>query len=125
MKRSAAVSPTALPIAKIRPVIIPGIAAGTTTRVTVCHLVAPSAKLDSLKDSGTDLMASSEARIIVGRIMKVTVSVPESKPTPISKYITKSIKPNSPKMIDGIPANVSVPNLRISLKRLCRAYSVK
>ncbi len=43
MNKIGAVSPAALPTARIIPVMIPGSAFGSTTRRTVCHLVAPSA----------------------------------------------------------------------------------
>ena len=40
---SGAVSPIARESARIEPVAIPGIAAGSTWRETTCHWVAPSA----------------------------------------------------------------------------------
>ena len=42
VKRSAADSPTIRPIARIRPVMIPGIADGRRIVRIVCHLPAPS-----------------------------------------------------------------------------------
>jgi hypothetical protein len=38
--------------------------------------------------------------------------------------MTKKTKPNSPKMMEGIPAKQSVPNRMIKLIRLSRVYSL-
>ena len=48
-----AVSPATLPILRIEPVTIPGMAAGSTTCLIVCHLLTPSAREDSLYSFGT------------------------------------------------------------------------
>ena len=110
---TAAVSPITLPIPNIIPVIIPGIAAGITTLYIVCHLVAPKAKLPSLYDTGTALIASSEVLIIVGIIIKVRVSPPDTMEYFKLRATTKNTYPNKPNIIEGTPANDSVPNLMI------------
>ena len=48
-----AVSPATLPILRMIPVIMPGIAAGKTTCFIVCHLLTPRAREDSLYSFGT------------------------------------------------------------------------
>ena len=44
VKRSAALSPTILPIDKIQPVTIPSMADGSTTVLIIYHFPAPNAK---------------------------------------------------------------------------------
>ena len=65
--RTVIVSPTALPIPSITAAIIPEEAAGITTFHIVCHLVAPRAREAILYSLGTEVIASSEIEIIVGR----------------------------------------------------------
>ncbi|SRR5699024_3382617 len=55
---NGAVSPNALDKANMVPVNIPGIEAGNTTFLIVCHLVLPKPKEASLIDEGTDFSAS-------------------------------------------------------------------
>ena len=64
---SGAVSPTARESARIEPVAIPGIAAGSTCRQTTCHFVAPSANAPCRMESGTARMASLDDTTTVGR----------------------------------------------------------
>ena len=105
--------------------MIPGMAAGTMTLIVVCHFVAPRARLPSRRERETLRIASSEVRMIVGSSMIVMVSVPEIRPIPILRIVTKTMKPKSPKMIEGIPARVSVPKRRILTSIPCRVYSVR
>src|SRR5208337_1314744 len=96
VKITAAVSLTALPMLSMMPVRMPGAAEGMMTRVTVSHLVAPREKLTILRFFGTDLMASSLVRMIVGNTIMATVSVPERRDQPIPSFITKKMNPKSP-----------------------------
>ncbi len=67
--RTAMVSPIALPIPRMIAAAIPDSAAGTITRLIVCHRVAPMAREPSRNSHGTELIASSETLMIVGRAM--------------------------------------------------------
>ena len=60
-----------------------------------------------------------------GRIMLASVSAPERIDQPIFNRITKKEKPNRPKIIDGIPAKLSVPKRTILEKAPSRVYSVR
>ena len=66
-------------MAKITPDKMPGTALGSTMRNTVRSLPAPSPKLPSRKESGTEMSASSVVRMISGKIMMATVNAPASK----------------------------------------------
>jgi hypothetical protein len=113
VKRIGAVSPAARPILKIAPVRIPGRAVGKTTFLIVCHFVAPKAKEASLKEEGTELIASSDALIITGRMSIPRVSEPESTETPKPKSLTNIASPKSPKTTEGTPARLLMPILII------------
>ena len=78
VKISAAVSPHIRPVARITPESIPGIAGGRTILKTVRSFPAPSPKLPSLYESGTDLSASSVVLITSGKIIIARVRAPES-----------------------------------------------
>ena len=67
--RTAMVSPTALPIPRMMAAAMPERAAGTITRLIVCHRVAPMASEPSRNSCGTELIASSDTLTIVGRAM--------------------------------------------------------
>ncbi len=73
---SAAVSPTTLPLARITPDKIPGIATGRITLKIVLNFPAPRAKLASLNESFTDNNASSVERMINGKTIMVDVNTP-------------------------------------------------
>ena len=54
-------------------------------------------------------MASSDVRMMVGRIMKARVSPPQRMDQPNLSVVTKKMKPKRPKMIEGMPARQSAP----------------
>jgi hypothetical protein len=81
---SGAVSPMARDSARITPVAMPGIDAGSTWRQIVCHFVAPSARAPSRIDGGTARIASREAMITTGRTSRPSVSEPDSTTRPRS-----------------------------------------
>ena len=54
---------------------IPDDAAGNTTLVLVSHLVAPNAKLASLRSLETELMASSDIVRIMGKTITETTNI--------------------------------------------------
>ncbi len=62
---------------------------------------------------------------MVGRIITARVKPPESIDQPKLRCITKKINPNSPKMMEGIPARQSVPKRIIRLIWLSLVYSVR
>ena len=107
----AAVSPTILPTAKIIHASIPGTAEGRTILNTVLSFPAPSPKLPSLKEFGTDFRASSVVLIISGRIIIARVKAPAIMENPQPNVSTKKSSPNRPYTIDGIPDRVSVVSL--------------
>ena len=113
VKISAALSPTILPIARITPDKIPGTAAGKTITNIVLSFPAPKPKLPSLNESGTAISASSVVLIIVGKTIIASVKTPAINEYPQCKARTNARKPNKPKTIEGIPANVSVVTLMI------------
>ena len=104
---TTAVSPTARPIASTMPVMMRGVAAGSTILLTVCHLVAPSPYDPQRMYLGTDRIASSVARMMIGSMRSESASAAEiiESPSPIAS--TKSAKPNNPITIDGTLASES------------------
>jgi hypothetical protein len=94
------------------PVIMPGNAEGNTTNQVVSHFVAPTPKEASLQDFGTPFSASSVAVTMNGRDRQVIVKAP-AKILACPTRVTNKATPNSPKMMDGIPA------------KLLRAYRIK
>ena len=74
--KSAAVSPTIRPMARIIPERIPGTAAGRTTLNMVLNLPVPRAKLPSLYESGTASSASLVVLNIVGSTIIAAVAAP-------------------------------------------------
>ena len=93
---SGAVSPIARESARIEPVAMPGIAAGSTWRETTCHCVAPSAYAPCLIESGTDLIASRAAMITVGSTSSVRIIAPASSTRPIPMPRTRKARPRMP-----------------------------
>ena len=81
---SGAVSPSARETARITPVAIPGIEAGSTWRRIVCHLVAPSASEPWRIESGTARIASRAAMITIGSTSRARVSEPAARMKPRS-----------------------------------------
>ena len=103
---TAAASEIARVKPKIIPVMIPGNAAGKTTPVIVCHLVAPKPKLPSLYKLGTEDTVTSATWKIVGSAMNANIIPPQRTEYPKFNVITNNCKPNKPKIIDGMDANV-------------------
>ena len=103
-----AASPMILLIARILPVIIPGIAEGNTWSLVTCHLVQPTPYADSLRDLGTLLSASWPANTMIGiaitPIVKPATRTEGPRPQPIPPCLTKIANPNIPKTIEGTPA---------------------
>ena len=91
-----AVSPKALAKLIIPPVIQPGRAVGKTTLQIVCHLLAPKARLASLKEAGTDCNASIEAVITHGRAITDKVKMADKSEVLKEKKFTKTARPNMP-----------------------------
>src|SRR5210317_2100602 len=75
---TAMVSPIARPTPSINAARMPEDAAGNTTFVTVCQLVAPRARDASLYDLGTALKLSSVKVIRFGRIIMASTITPAS-----------------------------------------------
>ncbi len=73
---SGAASPSARETARITPVAMPGIAAGSTWRRIVCHCVAPSASEPSRIEGGTARIASRAAMITIGSTSSARVIAP-------------------------------------------------
>ena len=71
--RIGAASPIARPIARIAPVMIPGIAAGRQMFLTVCQRVAPRPREASLSDGETARSASWEAMMMIGKMTNASV----------------------------------------------------
>ena len=69
---TAMVSPIALEMARMKEAMMPDSAAGTTVRVAVSILVAPSAYAPARSERGTALMASSDSDDTMGTIMMPT-----------------------------------------------------
>ncbi len=74
MNRIGATSPAPRLTARIVPVRMPGAACGTTTCMTVCNLVAPSASDASRSSRGTARSASSVATMTTGSVSTAMVS---------------------------------------------------
>src|SRR5512145_1008992 len=120
-----AVSPAARPMPKMEPVKMPGMALGNTILKVVCHLETPSDKDASRNVCGTDLSASSEAPMIVGRIKNPSVSDPDKMLDPNLRKMTKKPSPNNPKTTEGTPARQLMPTLMKRTTLPCLAYSVR
>ena len=120
---TAMVSPRALPVPRMMAAVIPEKAEGITTRLMVCHRVAPMARLPSRNSRGTALMASSETEVMVGRAMTARRMDPASqvRPDARSKVTRRTsvriIRPKKPYTTDGIPARSSMAGLRTLLVR--------
>ena len=67
-------------MARIIPVMMPGIARGSTMRWIVCHLLAPQAKDPSRIERGTAANASSVATITTGSVSSDSVRAAQNKP---------------------------------------------
>ena len=57
--------------------------------------------------------------------MRASVSAPEITDRPMPSAITKKTNPNSPKMIDGMPARQSAPKRMTIVILPSRRYSVR
>ena len=96
---------------------------GITTLDIVCHLVAPRARLASLRVLGQFLMASSATVTIVGRAMMARTRLPASPLSPTGSpntcwsIGTITIRPKKPYTTDGIPFNSSITGFRKPLTR--------
>ena len=79
----------------------------------VCHRVAPIASDPSLILVGTELMASSETLIIVGRAMMPSRTEAASHVSPVGRSkvtrmkSVRTIRPKNPYTTEGIPASSS------------------
>ena len=93
---SGADSPIARESARIDPVAMPGIAAGSTCRETTCHGVAPSAKAPSRTPCGTLRIASRAAMMIVGSTSSVRISPPARTTRPRLAPCTRKPSPRMP-----------------------------
>ena len=127
---SGAVSPNARDNARMKPVSIPGIAAGNTTRRIVCHLFPPKPYEASLTEFGTDLIASWLATIMTGKISNDMVNAAASTellqasasiPIPLTKIVSLS----KPKTTEGTPAKFEILTLIKLVNALSLAYSSK
>ena len=72
----AAASPKPRPAAKIKPVMIRGRQAGSSTFQMVCHLEAPSPKLPRVYSGGRSFRAFSVTDTIRGRVRMETDKAP-------------------------------------------------
>ena len=70
-------------------------------------------------------MASSDVRMMVGRIMKARVRPPLRIDQPNLSLVTKRMKPKRPKMIEGMPARQSAPKRMIRVTGPPQVYSVR
>src|SRR5699024_1986302 len=127
---SGAVSPNARDNAKIKPVKIPGIAAGKTTLRIVCHLFPPKPYEASLTGLGTDLIASWLATIITGTISSDMVKAAANTElltasASIPMPLTNIVSPNKPNTTEGTPAKFEIHTLMKLVKALSLAYSSK
>ncbi len=77
---SGATSPVPRAMARMRPVRMPGAAAGRTTRRIVCHLVAPSASEACRMPAGTAASASSVATTTTGTVRRASVRAHQRMP---------------------------------------------
>ena len=123
MNNIGAVSPETRPRARMRPVMMFGIAIGMITCQIVCNLVAPKARLFSLKLSGIAFKASSVVRIMRGTHNKPKVREPAKILSPKSRYLTKRVIPKSPKTIEGMPLRLLVITRMNRINFLFGAYS--
>jgi hypothetical protein len=89
----------------------------------VCHLLAPRARLPKRYVSGTVLIASSDTRRTMGRLISASVRPPARSEKPMCRYKTKNRYPNIPNMMEGMPARLSAPNLTSFVRRFSPAYS--
>src|SRR5262249_41259273 len=90
------------------PVVIPGTAAGNTTRRTVCHWAAPTAKLACRKFAGTARNASSEVRRTIGTMMTPKANEPaQAENRGGSNALTTTAEPKIQIIIEGTPASSS------------------
>ena len=76
MISSGAASPMARDIARIAPVIMPGMAAGREICQTDCHLVQPRAIAACFKEFGIARNASCVEMMIMGRMTSISVRPP-------------------------------------------------
>ena len=76
VNKRAADSPTILPMAKIAPVIMPGIALGIRMVLIKCHFPLPRPMAPFRYESGTDFSASYVFRVIKGNTMIMSVNEP-------------------------------------------------
>ncbi len=67
MIRIGAASPIARLMARIEPVMMPGMAEGSVMRLIICHRVAPRASAPSRSELGTARSASCDEMITIGQ----------------------------------------------------------
>src|SRR5699024_4943138 len=127
---SGAVSPNARDNARMKPVNIPGIAAGNTTRRIVCHLFAPKPYEASLTELCNDLMGFSfekeKNRKKSHDIVKAAASTELLKASAsITIPLIKIVRPSKPKTTEGTPAKFEILTLITLVNALSLAYSSK
>ena len=107
VNRSGAVSPATRAMARIVPVMMPFMAAGTTTVATMRHLLAPSASAPSRKLSGTARRNCSVLRTVIGMTITLSATAPASAEK-CRMGTTTTVKTNTPTMMEGTPFSRSV-----------------
>ena len=94
----------ARPMPRTRPTTSPGTAAGSSRWSSVAVRDNPRAAAPSRYSSGTARKPSSMERIRIGSTMQASVRPPDRIEKPRPSVLQKKALPNSPKTIDGTPA---------------------
>ena len=89
----------------------------------VCHFVSSSDVPACSNGSGTARMACSVVSMTTGMDIIASVSHPATRLNPRPNFRTKIASPNSPKMMDGVPARLVMRDRTIWAKRPCPMYS--
>jgi hypothetical protein len=104
-----AVSPKACAIARIEPVMMPGMANGRTWWKIACIFDAPTPSAASRIDGGTAFKAAREAIIITGKLIKVSTIPPTiGAERGMLKKVKKTAKPKSPNTMEGTAARLLI-----------------
>ena len=103
------VSPMARPMPSITAARTPDLAAGSCTRHTVCHGVAPMARLALLYSFGTEARASSAMLTMVGNAMNASMMAPVRATVPLDRFSifcssgARVTRPMNPTTTEGSP----------------------
>ena len=99
MRRSGAVSPSALASARTVPVRMPGTAAGTTSLAVTSQRDAPTPYPASRMALGTARSASDDVMMTIGRIRTPSVSIAATRlrPLPTSSAASRATNTDSPR----------------------------